>query len=209
MLTEATLTEFCELAAGRTPTPGGGSIAACLGALGAAMGQMAAKFTTGRKGFEAAQDALRSEIMELEGLRRQGLELIEADAAGFDAVTSAYSLPKGSDGEKAQRREAIQGALVTAMKPPLETCRLAVEGLEILDRLRLHTNPNLISDVAVGAYALGAAFRSGWINVAINLASLKDAALVEQVRSEGADLAARCERLEASVSEAVLEAVGG
>ena len=209
MLTESTLNEFCELAAGRTPTPGGGSIAACLGALGAAMGQMAAKFTTGRKGFEDVQDQLRSEIMELEVLRRQGLELIDSDAAGFEAVTSAYSMPKGTDDEKALRKKAIQKALLVAMQPPLETCRLAVAGLEILEKLRKHTNPNLISDVAVGAYAMGAAFRSGWINVAINLSSLKDAALVDQVRSEGADLAARCERLETSVGEAVLEAVGG
>lgn len=203
MLTQCTLTEFCEQAAAKTPMPGGGSIAACLGALGAAMGQMAAKFTTGRKGFEEHQEALRSEIMELEVLRRQGLELVEADARGFEAVTSAYQLPKGTDAEKEQRKAAVQAALATAMEAPLATCRLAVEGLEILDRLRLHTNPNLISDVAVGGYALGAAFRSGWINVLINLASLQDAQLVEHVRDQGADLSARCDLLEAQISSAV------
>lgn len=207
-MTSSTLTEFCEQAAARTPTPGGGSIAACLGSLGAAMGQMAAKFTTGRKGFEEHQDALRSEIMELEVLRRQGLELVDADAVGFTAVTSAYKLPRGTDSEKQERRTAIQAALLTAMEAPLETCRLAVQGLEILDRLRLHTNPNLISDVAVGCYAFAAAFRSGWINVLINLAALDDEALVEQVRSEGSDLAARCDLLEAQISSAVLSAVG-
>ncbi|MFT7462815.1 MAG: formiminotetrahydrofolate cyclodeaminase [Pseudohongiellaceae bacterium] len=209
MLIESTLIEFCEMAAGRTATPGGGSIAACLGALGAAMGQMAAKFTTGRKGFEEAQGDLRAEIMELEVLRRQGLALIEEDAGAFDGVSSAYSLPKSTDVEKSKRKAAIQEALYAAMQPPLETCRMAVAGLEILEKLRLHTNPNLISDVAVGAYALAASFRSGWINVAINLSALRDARLVDEVRSEGSDLAARCESLESSISEAVLEAVGG
>lgn len=209
MLMDQTLSGFADEAAARQSTPGGGAISAYVGALGAAMGAMAARFTEGRKGFEEHAEALAVEIGRLDEVRLQLQELVDADAAAFDKVTTAYGLPKSSDDEKAARRAAIQQALVAAMQPPLEACRAAVAGLEVLDSLRGHVNKHLASDVAVGAYALAAAFRGASINVLINLAGIKDTAIREKVSEEGGALAEKVTRLESTISQDVLASLQG
>ncbi len=204
MLVEATLTDFAAASASREPTPGGGSVAAYVGALGAALGAMAARFTEGRKGFEHHADALASEINRLDALREELLELVDLDAAAYAGVGAAYGLPKSTADEQATRREAIQAALRASMQAPLRTCRVAVEGLTVLDALAGHCNPNLFSDVVVGAHDLGASYRSAWVNVLINLASLEDTELVETVRAEGATLVGLVDAIEARIAEAFL-----
>ena len=207
MFTEMTLAEFADRTAAKQPTPGGGSVAAYVGSVGAALGVMAARFTEGRKGFEQHAEALCREIDQLETLRGRLLELVEADAVAYSTVTGAYKLPKGTPEEKSARRDAIQTALATALDPPLRSCRAAVEGLEVLDGLRAHTNPNLISDVAVAAYALGATYRSAWINVLINVSGLKDAERKAAIVAEGAELAARCAQLETAIGGAIVDSL--
>jgi len=207
MRSDMTLVEFCHRTAARMPTPGGGSVAAYVASLGAALGMMTARFTEGRKGFEEHAATLAAEIDRLETTRGRMLELMESDAAAYEAVTAAYRLPKATDAEKATRREAIQSSLRGAMDVPLQACREVVGALEVLDSLRHHANPNLVSDVAVGAYALGAAFRSAWINVLINLGSLPDDDLRARVAAEGAELSARVDALETEVGSAIVESL--
>ena len=209
MLVDQTLRQLADQTAAKTPTPGGGSISAGMAALGAALGAMAARFTEGRKGFEAHGAALAAEIGRLDGLRGRFLGLVDADAASYDEVTAAYGLPKASEAEKDARREAIQRALVHAMETPLSACRLAVEALGVLDDLAGHVNPNLASDVAVGAYALGAGFRGAWTNVLINLAGLKDEGLRARVRAEGEDLGARARLLEERIEGRIVGPLRG
>jgi formiminotetrahydrofolate cyclodeaminase len=205
MLTDLTLAQFADQTAARSPTPGGGSVAAYLGAIGAALGAMAARFTQGRKGFETHEPAIAAEIARLDVLRGRLQALVDVDAASYDKVTSAYGLPKATDADKAVRKAAIEAALREAMQAPLDTCRLAVEALGVLESLCTHVNANLASDVAVGAYALGAAHRSAWVNVLINLAGLKDEVLRARVQSDGEDLAARAHELEERVSSTILQ----
>jgi glutamate formiminotransferase/formiminotetrahydrofolate cyclodeaminase len=209
MLIDLTLAQFAEQTAARSPTPGGGSVAAYLGQLGAALGAMAARFTQGRKGFEAHESALAAEIARLDALRGRLQQLVDDDAQSYDKVTAAYGLPKGTDAEKAARQPAIARALQDAMQAPLGTCRLAVEALGVLDGLRQHVNRNLASDVAVGAYALGACFRGAWINVLINLGGLRDEALTARVRAEGEELGARAQELEQRIGAAILADLRG
>jgi len=204
MLIDLTLISFADQAAARTPTPGGGSVSAYLGALGAALGAMAARFTQGRKGFEEHEPALAAEIDRLGALRRQCTELVDEDSRSYDRVTAAYGLPKETEPQKAARRDAIQAALIEAMQAPLATCRAAADALAVLDSLSRHVNANLASDVAVGAYALGAAYRGAWVNVLINLGGIKDEALAARVRREGEELSARAARLEEQVSRTIL-----
>jgi glutamate formiminotransferase/formiminotetrahydrofolate cyclodeaminase len=198
-LTHLSLAEFADRTAAKEPTPGGGSVAAYIGTVGAALGVMAARFTEGRKGFEEHGEALAREIDALETLRGRLTELVEADAEAYSTVTGAYKLPKSTDEEKAARKVAIQEGLEVALQPPLRTCRAAVEGLEVLSGLAKHSNKNLISDVAVAAFALGATYRSAWINVLINLSGLKDADKKNAIVAEGASLEARSRALEAEV----------
>jgi glutamate formiminotransferase/formiminotetrahydrofolate cyclodeaminase len=198
-LTQLSLAEFAERTAAKEPTPGGGSVAAYIGAAGVALGVMAARFTEGRKGFEAHAEALARDIEGLEILRGQLTQLVEADALAYATVTGAYKLPKSTPEEKKARKRAIQEGLDVALDPPFRTCRAAVEGLELLSGLAQRSNPNLISDVAVAAFALGAAYRSAWINVLINLSGLKDEAKKASLLEEGAALESRCRELEDEV----------
>jgi formiminotetrahydrofolate cyclodeaminase len=209
MLTDLTLIQFADQAAARSPTPGGGSVAAYLGGVGAALGAMAARFTQGRKGFEAHEAALADEIAQLDRLRARLLRLVDDDAASYDKVTAAYALPKASEPEKAARKAAVDGALREALQTPLGTCRVAVEALSLLERLAGHVNPNLASDVAVGAYALAAGFRGAWVNVLINLSGLKDDALRAQVLAEGEALGARVRQLEERVAGGIVAGLRG
>jgi len=200
MLTDLTLARFAEETAARSPTPGGGSVAAYIGGLGAALGAMAASFTQGRKGFESHEATLSAEIARLATLRTRLVALVDADAASYDKVTTAFGLPKASDAEKAARKVAVEAALRDAMQTPLGTCRLAVEALEVLDSLANHVNSNLASDVAVGAHALGACYRGAWVNVLINLSGLKDDVLRARVLAEGEALGAKARQIEDRVS---------
>jgi formiminotetrahydrofolate cyclodeaminase len=208
-LLSLTLAAFAEQTASRSPTPGGGSVAAYLGDLGAALGAMAARFTQGRKGFEAHEPALAREIARLEELRARLAALVDEDSRSYDLVTAAYALPKDTDEQKALRRDAIQRALRSALGAPLETCRHAVAALTVLDSLAQHVNTNLASDVAVGAYALGAGFRGAWVNVLINLGGLKDEVYRAQVQAEGATLGASARELEERVAARILAGIQG
>ena len=173
------------------------------------MGAMAARFTEGRKGFEQHAPVLAAEVKRLDQLRDQLLELIDADARAYAGVGAAYGLPRGTPEEKQARQAAIQSALVAAMQPPLAICRAAVTGLAVLDSLRQHVNPNVASDVAVGAYALAAAFRGASVNVLINLKGITDADLRDKVSREGAELAERAAELETGIATAVVTAIEG
>ncbi len=198
------LSSFAEQTAARTPTPGGGSVAAYMGTLGASLGAMAARFTSGRKGFEAHESALGTEVARLDELAARLSALVDEDSRSYDTVTNAYALPKESEEQKAARRDAIQAALRVALAAPLATCRTAVAALGELDTLATHVNPNLASDVAVGAYALGAAYRGAWMNVLINLGGLKDEAFRAAILAEGETLSSSAQRLEQRVSAAIL-----
>jgi len=203
-LLDLSLAAFARQTAARTPTPGGGSVAAYMGNLGAALGAMAARFTAGRKGFEAHEAALAAEVARLDELATRLALLVDEDSRSYDKVTTAYALPRDTDEQKSARRDAIQAALRTALGAPLATCRDAVATLATLDTLANHVNPNLASDVAVGAYAAGAAYRGAWINVLINLGGIKDDAFRATILAEGEVLARSAEQFEQRVSATIL-----
>jgi glutamate formiminotransferase/formiminotetrahydrofolate cyclodeaminase len=209
MLIDMTLSDFADEMAARTPTPGGGSACAYVAQLGAALGAMAARFTEGRKGFEPHAKALASEIALLDALRGGFAELVDADARAYEKVTAAFGMAKESDEEKAARRAAIQAALVEAMETPLSACRAAVSGLEVLAGLDDHVNPNLASDVAVGAHALSCAWRGAWVNVLVNLRGIRDEALREKTLAEGREMLSRVQALEAEVAGGITRALLG
>src|SRR5262245_54640013 len=147
------LGEFTDRLAERTPTPGGGSMAAYLAASGAALTAMAFRFTSGEK-YAAVEAAMASRVEALEGLRRPALELVDRDSAAYDAVTAAYRLPKSSDAEKSARAEAVQQGLRTALEVPLETLRTARQALAIAGAGAADVNKNLASDCATGSWCL-------------------------------------------------------
>jgi methenyltetrahydrofolate cyclohydrolase len=162
-----------DVAAG-TPTPGGGSVAAVVGALAAALGEMVANLTLGRERYADAEATLRPARDRLTALRMSLLDGATADEAAYLSYRDAASLPRTSDGEKTARADAMQRALIAATDLPLAAARSAGEVAEILQSIARDGNPQVRSDAALGALLAEAALRGALLNVRGNAAMLED-----------------------------------
>ncbi len=209
MHAQSSLHDLCAALAQKSPVPGGGAVAAALGALGAAVGAMAGRYSEGRKDLAAHAASIADEIARLDALRVRLLALVDEDAAVYAQVAQAYALPKGDEQAARSRAAAIETALRAAAVPPREMQRLAVEGLATLQSLSTHCNRNLASDVLVGAQALHAAAQAARVNVLINLASLKDAEHVRTLRAEDGRLVEAAARHAHAIESTILPLIGG
>jgi len=189
---ESRIADFLEAVAAKTPTPGGGSVSALVGALGAALGVMTARFSESTEAERA-----------LDGLKRELLALADADAEAYGMVNTAMSLPKDSDETKRRRKEALQNALSEASEVPLRGMTLGVKGLEALARLAPTCNRHLTSDLAGAAGFLAAAVSGCAENVRINAAALKDRERGERLEGERGRLLGEAEALRARIAREV------
>jgi formiminotetrahydrofolate cyclodeaminase len=197
-LADLSLRDFSDRLAQRTPTPGGGCMAAYLVGAGSALVAMACRFTSGEK-YAAVEAAMARRVDALESLRGRGLELVDRDARAYDAVTAAYKLPKASDAEKAARAQAVQAALRVALEVPFDTLEQAAAGLRLAAEAVADVNPNLLSDAASGAQCLAAACESALLNVRINAGSIADRAWAAERLRRGEALRDEARALAAAV----------
>ncbi len=195
-------------AAAKLPAPGGGSVSALAGALGASMAAMAANFTVGKKKFRDVEPQVRALLDEFQDGLQKLLELMDRDVEAYSTVDAAYAMPKETDEQKKARTAAIQNALKVALDTPLRTLRLCGDLVARLDDLVELANPNLISDVGVAAILLEAALRGAKINVEVNLAYLKDQDFVRRTAAEIDQTAAQATKTAASVLERVYARMG-
>ncbi len=201
------LSGFVASIASNKPTPGGGSVAAHAGALGAALAQMVAGLTVGKKKY-AAVDAEMKEV----GLRAAALvnrltELVAKDAASYDGVSAAYKMPSEPETAAAARKAAITKALLGAAEVPLETARASAEVAELCAVVAAKGNTNAVSDAGVGALLAEAACRGAVYNVRINVSSLDDRSLGAGLVEEGGQLLARTSELVRKVTDLVEAAI--
>ena len=205
MITESSVDKFLDDLASGAPTPGGGSAAAIMGAMGAALISMVCNVTVGKKGLEAVEPEMKSLREQSEKLRARLAAMVAEDVAAFDGLMAAYRLPKLSETDKLRRTEAIQTSLRAATETPLDCARACSEVIDLAQRAGEAGYPGVISDAGVGVLAAYAALRSAALNVYINAPSLKDREFARQATSEVADL------LEAGArrSEAVYALVRG
>jgi formiminotetrahydrofolate cyclodeaminase len=187
-LADLSLRGFSDRLAERAPTPGGGSVAAYLVAVGSGLVAMAFRFSTGPK-FSAVEPAMLRRAGELDGIRARALEFVDLDSAAYDAVTSAFGLPKGSEEEKARRTSVVQAALLGALEVPLGTMESALSALRIAAEGAADINKNLASDFATGSWCLWSASEAAALNVRINAVSLAD-------RDLARSRLAQCDRLQ-------------
>jgi methenyltetrahydrofolate cyclohydrolase len=174
MITQTTLDEFLNSLAGAAPTPGGGSAAAVIGAMGAALISMVCNVTLGKKGLEAAAAQMLAVRSESERLRLRLTGMIAEDIAAFDGLMSAYRMPKANEADKTQRSVAIQKSLIGATSTPLDCARACGEVIGISRRAAQHGYAGVISDAGVGVLAAQTALRSAALNVRINAPMLED-----------------------------------
>jgi formiminotetrahydrofolate cyclodeaminase len=189
------LATYLEQVAAGTPTPGGGSVAAVVGALAAALGEMVANLTLGRTEYAGAEASLGPGWVRLTALRTALLQAAAADEAAYQSYRDAASLPRGSESEKTDRTVAMQRALITATDVPLGVARSLHEVANILQSMARDGNPHLRSDAALGALLAEAALRGALLNVRGNAAMLKDQELA-------LDYLADADRLEEAGREA-------
>jgi formiminotetrahydrofolate cyclodeaminase len=174
-----TIAKFLDELASEQPTPGGGGAAAILGAVGAALVSMVANLTIGKKNYEAFDAELKATNAEAEKVRAELTAAIDEDVVAFNAVMGAYSLPRGTDEEKAARATAIQAALKQATDAPLRAVKACHEVIKLSAVVADKGNVNVISDAGVAVLAANAGLRSAALNVYINAKSIKDREFAE------------------------------
>ena len=198
MIVDRTIRGFLDELASSAPTPGGGSAAALVGAVGAALLAMVGNLTAGKKGYEAVEGSMRGLVAGSDRLRGELARLADEDVRVFGAVMAAYRMPRGGDGERASRRAAIQAALLDATRAPLELARACSEVIELAAAAAEEGNANVVSDAGVGVVAAHAALRAAALNVYVNAGSIEDREFAERAVAEIERLlAAGAERTEA------------
>lgn len=208
-LAQLSVRAFAEEVASESMAPGGGSVAANLGALGAALGTMVANLSANKKGWEGrcAEFSLLAE--QGQALLRDLLAAVDADTQAFNAILAAGRLPKGTPAEQAARSLAQAQAQQRAIEVPLTVMRLSVEALELLVKVAEQGNPASVTDAGVGALAAHAAVRGARLNVDVNIRDLSDAAQIERYALACSGLGNRAQALEAMVLERVKRVLAG
>jgi glutamate formiminotransferase/formiminotetrahydrofolate cyclodeaminase len=194
-LLKMNLREFCNETLSDSPAPGGGSVAALMGALGASLGGMVANLSAGKRAWDDNLEYFSDRAVKAQQLKDELLSLVDEDTAAFNNVMDAFALPKESAQEKAARSAAIEQATKHAAEIPLKAMETAFKSYQLLSEMADKGNPASISDVGVGALATRACIEGAAMNVRINLAALKDekfkSTFVEKVRKINADSEAR------------------
>jgi glutamate formiminotransferase/formiminotetrahydrofolate cyclodeaminase len=173
-LAKMNLREFCNETLSDSPAPGGGSVAALMGALGASLGGMVANLSAGKRGWDDKLEYFSCWAVKAQQLKNQLLSLVDEDTAAFNKVMDAFALPKESAEEKAARTAAIQEATKYAAEVPFKVMETASKSYELLAEMAEKGNPASVSDVGVGALATRACIEGAALNGRINLAQLKD-----------------------------------
>ncbi len=160
--------------ASESPAPGGGSVSAAMGAFGAALATMVANLSAHKRGWDDRWKEFSDVAEKGQAILGELLSLVDRDTAAFDGIMEAFSMPKGTDQEKAVRADAIEKATLNAASVPLETMEAAFKALPLSMQMVRNGNPASVSDAGVAALAATAAIRGAALNVKINAASLKD-----------------------------------
>ena len=201
------LKAFADETASESPAPGGGSVAACLGALGAALAAMVANLSAHKRGWDERWEEFSGWAEKGIGLQQELLRLVDEDTRAFEGVMAALARPKGTAEEKAARAAALEAATLVAMRVPLEVMRAGRAALEVARAMALEGNPGSASDAGVGALALRSAVLGARLNVRINAAALKDPAPARPALEEAERLAVEAAALEAEIVGIVEERI--
>jgi formiminotetrahydrofolate cyclodeaminase len=188
MINEVSVESFLDRLASPAATPGGGSAAALMGAMGAALLSMICGLTLGKKGYVQAEAQLKEVLKQAQGLRRRLASMIEDDVRAYAAVMAAYALPRGTDAERAIRTEAIQQAMAEAILAPLACARACAEVMDLSIIVAEKGNLSAAGEAGVAALAAHAALRGSALNVYINTSSIRNRGFAESKMAELDDI---------------------
>ena len=202
-LVRMTCKDFAYETASESPAPGGGSISAYMGALGAALGTMVANLSSHKPGWDARWKEFSDWADKGQVMLAKLVALVDEDTAAFNRIMAALGMPKGSEEEKKARAEALEAATLYATEVPLKTMKAALEVFPLLSAMASDGNPNSVSDAGVGALAARSAVLGAQLNVRINAAGLADREAADRLCAEAADIAAKAIAAEAGILDIV------
>lgn len=200
-LVDMTLTEFAEETASESPAPGGGSIAAYMGALGAALSTMVANLSAHKPGWDDRWKEFSDNAERGHALMIKLLALVDEDTAAFNKIMAVFSMPKATPEEKAARAEALEAATLYATEVPLRTMEASYDVFDYAEAMAREGNPASVSDAAVGALAARAAVVGALLNVRINAAGLKNRENAEKLLARADEIDKKSEARVATVLE--------
>jgi glutamate formiminotransferase/formiminotetrahydrofolate cyclodeaminase len=199
------LGRFVDETASESPAPGGGSVAAAAGALGAALGTMVANLSAHKKGWEERWEEFSQWAERGQRYKDELLRLVDEDTRAFNQVMQVIGMPKETAEEQSARQEAMNRATRRAVEVPLQVMQVTAESFDLLEAMAREGNRQSISDVGVGAICARAAVRGAWLNVRINLPGLHDKAEEQRLLAEGDRLVRLAQEREAKILEIVDE----
>lgn len=182
------LRAFSDETASESPAPGGGSISAYVGSLGAALGTMVANLSAGKRGWEEQINYFSDLAAQGQQIKDALLLLVDEDTRAFNRIMNAFGLPKATNEEKAARTAAIEEATKYACEIPYKVMETAYSALPLLDAMISKGNPNSITDAGVGVLCVKTAVRGAYFNVLVNAQGLKDRTFAEEIKRKAADL---------------------
>jgi glutamate formiminotransferase/formiminotetrahydrofolate cyclodeaminase len=204
-LVDLELTEFADMTAGESPAPGGGSVSAYVGSLGAALGTMVANLSSHKRGWDDRWEEFSDWAVKGQELKDELIRLVDEDTNAFNKIIDAVRMAKGTAEEKAARLQAIQDATIYAIEIPLETVKVAYAVFELCQAMAEKGNQNSLSDAAVGALCARAAVFGANLNVRINCKDLEDKDLAEKYVTEANSILTNANKAEANIIKLVNE----
>lgn len=205
---QLTSKEFVEKTFSKDAVPGGGGVAAMVGALGTALGGMVCNLTTGKKKYAQYEEDIQRLMKEAQKLQDQLLAMVDQDAKNFLPLSKAYGLPKETEEEKKHKEEVLQAALKEAIKVPIDIVKVSYEAIKLHEELVDKGSMLAISDVACGVLCLKSAMQCGWMNVVVNLKSISDAEYVKSVTDELLPLLCEGEKISDKTYNKVADILG-
>ncbi len=207
-LVSMTLTDFADETASESPAPGGGSISAYVGSLGASLATMVANLSSHKKGWDDRWEEFSNWAEKGNYYKDELVRLVDQDTAAFNLIMNAFGLPKGTDEEKKARTKAIQDATKFAIEIPFKVMQMSYESMEVIKAMAEIGNPNSVSDAGVGALCARSAVMGAFMNVRINAAGYDDKNYVNDIVSKGKAIEEKTIALETEILKVVNTKIG-
>jgi glutamate formiminotransferase / formiminotetrahydrofolate cyclodeaminase len=187
-LVDMTLTGFADETSSESPAPGGGSISACMGALGVALGTMVANLSSHKRGWDERWEEFSDWAEKGRSYQEELMFLIDEDTSAFNAIMDAYSMPKTTEEERSLRNKAVQDATKYATEVPFRIMETAYKSLEVIKAMAEGGIPNSVTDAGVGALAIRSCVMGAFMNVRINAGGLEDREYADSLIAKAAEI---------------------
>ena len=200
-----TINDFITVLSSKEPVPGGGGASALIGSIGIALGNMVGSLTVGKKKYADVEEDINKLMVSADALAGKLMELMDKDAESFAPLAKAYSLPKNTEEEIAERKKVMEEALKTASLAPLEIMETVCEAIDVVEEFAAKGSKLAISDAGVAAIALRSALFGASLNVFINTGSMEDRVFAEELNQKAENMMAeygeKAEKIFNSVKE--------